>query len=108
MLVVILGYAAMVMLGLLPLAAVARLTGVEAQRAFFLPTEIALVVAFVTGVGVCLAVGRGLGLLELRGLTAYEEHVERFGETVSARRRRQRRRDADSCSRNRTRTRSAR
>jgi len=104
MLSVILGYAAMLMLGLLPLAVVARLTGVEAQRAFFLPTEVALVVAFVTGVGVCLAVGRGLGLLDLRGLTTYEEHVERFGESVAARRRRQRRRDADT----RTRTRSAR
>jgi hypothetical protein len=70
---IIIGYLAMLFLGLLPLAAVARMTGVEAERVFFLPTEVALMVGFVIGATACLGVGRVLGLLQFGELDSYQQ-----------------------------------
>lgn len=69
---IILGYLAMLFLGLLPLAAFARMAGVEAERTFFLPTEIAMMVAFLIGASVCLGVGRVLGVLRFEELHSYQ------------------------------------
>lgn len=85
-----LGYAAMLGIGLLPLAAFARLAGVEADRTFFLPTPIALVVAFVMGMALCLFLGRVLGLLHFEQLHSYEERRVTEAETAAERRRRER------------------
>jgi hypothetical protein len=91
---IILGYLAMLMLGLLPLAAFARMAGVEAERTFFLPTEFALVVAFLIGVGVCLGVGRVLGVLRFAHLDSYEQRIEGGSPSGTIRRERRRRRRA--------------
>lgn len=85
-----LGYAAMVGLGLLPLAAFAQIFGVQAERTFWLPTPVALVVAFVLGLSVCLFVGRVLGLLHFRQLNSYEERRTAEAESEATRRRRRR------------------
>ncbi len=87
----ILGYVAMVALGLLPLAAVARALDVDAERTFFLPTGFALAVAFVIGFAVCLLVGRVLGVLRFEHLHSYEERRAFRGESDTVRRRRRRR-----------------
>ncbi|MCK9486304.1 MAG: hypothetical protein M0R73_06320 [Dehalococcoidia bacterium] len=86
--VILLGYIAMIGLGLLPLAAVARATGVDAERMFFLPTTAALTVAFVIGLAVCLVVGRVLGVLRFEHLHSYEDRRVRQKESGTARRRR--------------------
>lgn len=70
---IILGYMAMLFLGLLPLAAAARLAGVEGERAFFLPTEVALMVALLIGMAICLGVGRVLGVLQFEEIHSYEQ-----------------------------------
>lgn len=78
----------MLILGLLPLAAVARMMGVADERTFFLPTPYALVVALVVGIAVCALVGRALGLLGTKDIGAYaERHGEESGATAAARRR---------------------
>lgn len=89
----LLGYLAMIIIGLLPLAVFARIAGIEAERVFFLPTPVALGVAFLIGLASCLAVGEVLGLLRFQHLTSYEdrqaaEHVT--GGDTNRRRRRQR------------------
>jgi hypothetical protein len=71
--VIVLGYAAMVFLGLLPLAGLARYTGVEAERVFFFDTPVALALALVIGAVACIALGRGLGLLTVDSVGAYEQ-----------------------------------
>ncbi len=85
-----LGYLAMVGIGLLPLAAFAQLVGVESERAFLLPTPVALVVAFIIGLVSCLFLGAVLGLLRFEHLHAYEERRTLEAETAADRRRRQR------------------
>lgn len=88
--VILLGYIAMVGLGLLPLAAVARAMDVHSERTFFLPTMAALVVAFVIGFAICLVVGRILGVLHFEHLHSYEEQRQVQAESGTARRRRRR------------------
>ena len=86
--VILLGYASIVMLGLLPLAAFARLTGVADDRVFFLPTSYALVVGFAIGLVVCTLVGRALGLLATDDITRYTaQHRQDVGGAAAARRR---------------------
>ncbi|MEX1023419.1 MAG: hypothetical protein WD058_09760 [Dehalococcoidia bacterium] len=87
---ILLGYAAMVAIGLLPLAAVARMTGVEGERAFFLPVGWALVLAFLLGLGACLAVGRVLGLLRFEDMRSYQEQRDPGADPAFAPRRRRR------------------
>jgi len=90
---IILGYLAMLFLGLLPLAAMARLAGVEEERVFFLPTEIALIVGFMIGASICLGVGRVLGVLQFSELDSYQQrHQARPAmEAIRSGRRRHRR-----------------
>jgi hypothetical protein len=86
--VIFVGYASMVALGLLPLAAVARMTGVDDERTFLLPGMYALVVGLVIGVAVCALVGRALGLLGTQDIGVYaERHRHEVGATAVARRR---------------------
>lgn len=78
----------MVLLGLLPLAAVARVTGVEAEHTFLLPTLYALAVGLVIGMVACAILGRTLGLLTSNEIGTYaERHRQEAGAAAAARRR---------------------
>lgn len=68
----LLGHLAMLALGLVILAAVARLMGVEGERTFLLPAPLALAAAFAIGFAACFGVALVLGLLDTRQLEAYE------------------------------------
>lgn len=86
--VILLGYASMVMLGLLPLAAVARLMGVESEQTFYLPTTYALIVGAVIGIATCAIIGRVLGLLGSSDISAYaERYAQEAAASAAARRR---------------------
>lgn len=80
----------MLMLGLLPLAAAARMMGVADERTFFLPTTYALVAGFVIGVAVCALVGRALGLLGTQDIGTYAARHRQESEAAAAARRRHR------------------
>lgn len=80
----------MLMLGLLPLAAVARMMGVSDERTFFLPTTYALVVAMVIGIAVCALVGRALGLLGTQDIGTYAQRHRQESDAAAAARRRHR------------------
>jgi len=70
--VIFLGYGAMVLLGLLPLAGLARYTGVEAERVFYFDLPVALALGLVMGALMCLALGRMLGLFAVDNVGLYE------------------------------------
>ncbi len=85
---ILLGYASIVMLGLLPLAALAQLVGVADERPLFLPITYALILGFAIGLFVCTVVGRALGLLETQEISAYTvRHRQDVGGAAAARRR---------------------
>lgn len=81
--VIALGYLAMIGIGLLPLAAFARLAGIEAERTFLLPTPIALLVAFALGLAACLALGHVLGLLRFEHIHSYESRRQAEAEEAA-------------------------
>ena len=73
---IILGYASILMLGLLPLAAFAQFAGVASDRPFFLPTSYALIL------------GCALGLLATDDISRYTaQHRQDVGGAAAARRR---------------------
>lgn len=78
----------MVGLGLLPLVALARMLGVEDDRALLLPAPYALLVALAIGVAACAIVGRATGLLVTRVIGTYEDRyrLEVRGAATAARR----------------------
>ncbi len=86
--VILLGYASMVMLGLMPLAAFAQLAGVADERPFYLPTTYALILGFALGIVVCTLVGRALGLLRSDDIGTYTaRHQDEVGAAAAMRRR---------------------
>jgi len=86
--VILLGYASMVMLGLLPLAAFAQLAGVADERPFYLPTTYALTLGLALGIAVCTLVGRALGLLRAEDIGTYTaRHQHEVGAAAATRRR---------------------
>jgi hypothetical protein len=91
---IIIGYLAMLFLGLLPLAAVARIAGVESDRVFFFPAEFALIVAFLVGASTCMGVGRVLGVLQFGELNSYQQRNQARSTTDAIRSGRRRHRRA--------------
>lgn len=87
---VLLGYLSMVVLGLLPLAALARATGTSADRVFLIDTPYALILGFVIGLAACAILGRVLGLLTPQELGIYAERHRVESASAAATRRRHR------------------
>ena len=85
---ILLGYASMMMLGLLPLVAVARMLGTADEHVLLLPVPYALLTGLTIGTVTCLVVGQLLGLLAFESLHSYEGQRRTVAETGAARRRR--------------------
>ncbi len=78
----------MVVLGMLPLAAFARVLGVSDERAFLVPTPYALILGLVIGAAVCGIIGRSMGLLGTQDISTYtERHHLESSKAAAARRR---------------------
>lgn len=85
---IVLGYAAMTALGLLPLAALARMTGVADERTFLFPTFYAVFIGLAIGFAVCAVIGRILGVVGAQEIGTYSERYKsEVGSAAAARRR---------------------
>ncbi len=87
---ILLGYLAMVVMGLLPLAGVSNIT--ESSHRFLLPDGWALLVAFAIGFTGSYLLGRALGLIEFSQIDTYEERRDTVRATALVSRQAMRRR----------------
>lgn len=72
---ILIGYAAMVVMGLLPLMGAAEFLGVAEEHRFLLPTPWAVATGFAIGFAFSYLLGRALGLVGSTDIGTYEERL---------------------------------
>jgi len=70
---ILFGYAAMILMGLLPLMGLAHAFDVADQQRFLLPLPWAIAASFLFGFALSYILGRALGLVEVGQIGTYEE-----------------------------------
>lgn len=69
---IVFGYGAMILMGLLPLMGLAHMLDVADEQRFLLPLPWAVAVSFVFGFALSYLLGRSLGLIEVGQIGTYE------------------------------------
>lgn len=72
---ILVGYLAMVLMGMLPLMGLAQFLGVSEEQRFLLPVPWAIATGFVIGFAFSYLLGRALGLVGAGVIGTYEERL---------------------------------
>lgn len=72
---ILVGYLAMVLMGMLPLMGLAQFLGVAEEQRFLLPVPWAIATGFVIGFAFSYLLGRALGLVGSSEIGTYEERL---------------------------------